>query len=183
MLNELASESKKVGLTLNPEKTKIMTNGHKSCINVGGSQISYVEEYVYLGQLISPKDNANREIERRIANGWKRYWSLREVMKDKNLQVNTKRKLFNICNLPVLTYGSQTWPITKNMMNKIATCQRAMERSMLGVKRRDRIGNITMEKDQHTGRNLKNKKAKMEVVGTHDQRKGQMEQNSYAMVS
>ncbi|GBP69810.1 Retrovirus-related Pol polyprotein from type-1 retrotransposable element R2 [Eumeta japonica] len=78
MLNDLASESAKVGLQLNPEKTKVMTNGNKSSINVGESQISYVEDYIYLGQLISPKDNINKEIERRIANSWKRYWSLRE---------------------------------------------------------------------------------------------------------
>ncbi|GBP07182.1 Retrovirus-related Pol polyprotein from type-2 retrotransposable element R2DM; Endonuclease [Eumeta japonica] len=74
MLNDLASESAKVGLQLNPEKTKVMTNGNKSSINVGESQISYVEDYIYLGQLISPKDNINKEIERRIANSWKRYW-------------------------------------------------------------------------------------------------------------
>ncbi|GBP47781.1 Retrovirus-related Pol polyprotein from type-2 retrotransposable element R2DM; Endonuclease [Eumeta japonica] len=135
MLNDLASESAKVGLQLNPEKTKVMTNGNKSSINVGESQISYVEDYIYLGQLISPKDNINKEIERRIANSWKRYWSLREVMKDKNLHISTKSKLFNTCILPILMYGSQTWAITENTTNKIASCQRAMERSMIGVKK------------------------------------------------
>lgn len=83
MLNELASESAKVGLKLNLEKTKVMTNGNKSNIGVGESQISYAEEYMYLGQLISPKDNINKEIERRITNSWKRYWGLREVNEEK----------------------------------------------------------------------------------------------------
>lgn len=146
MLNELSYESEKIGLKLNPEKTKVMTNGVKDSINIRESQISYVEEYIYLGQLISPKDNINKEIERRIANSWKRYWSLREVMKDKNLHISTKSKLFNICILPVLLYGSQTWTITKNTSNKIAICQRAMERSMLGVKRKDRLRNINIRK-------------------------------------
>ncbi|GBP75023.1 Putative uncharacterized transposon-derived protein F52C9.6 [Eumeta japonica] len=113
MLNELASESRKIGLKLNPKKTKVMTNGNKSSIKVGDSEIDYVDEYIYLGQLISPQDNINKEIERRVANSWKRYWGLREVMKDKNLHIATKSKLFNICILPVLMYGSQTWAITK----------------------------------------------------------------------
>ncbi|GBP18410.1 Putative uncharacterized transposon-derived protein F52C9.6 [Eumeta japonica] len=104
ILNDLASESSKVGLQLNPEKTKVMTNGNKSSINVGESQI--VEDYIYLGQLISPKDNISKEIERRIANSWERYWSLREVMKDKNLHISTKSKLFNTCIPPILMYGS-----------------------------------------------------------------------------
>ena len=47
-----------------------MTNGYKSSINVEESRISYVEEYTYLGQLISPTENINKEIERKIANSW-----------------------------------------------------------------------------------------------------------------
>ncbi|GBP08998.1 Putative uncharacterized transposon-derived protein F52C9.6 [Eumeta japonica] len=73
MLNELASESRKIGLKLNPEKTKVMTNGNKSSIKVGDSEIDYVDEYIDLGQLISPQDNINIEIERKVANSWKRY--------------------------------------------------------------------------------------------------------------
>lgn len=146
MLNELASESEKVGLKLNPEKTKVMTNGPKSGIHVGASQISYVEEYIYLGQLISPKQNINKEIERRIANSWKSYWGLREVMKDKKIHIKTKSKLFNTCILPILIYGSQTWAITKNTTSKFDICQRAMERSMLGVKRRERKRNTNIRK-------------------------------------
>lgn len=150
MLNELASESEKVGLKLNPEKTKVMTNGTKSSINVGKSEITYVEEYIYLGQLISPKDNINKEIKRRIANSWKRYWDLREIMKDKNLHIGTKGKLFNVCILPILMYGSQTWALTKNITNRIAICQRAMERSMIGVKRKDKIRNTNIRKNTKT---------------------------------
>lgn len=146
MLNELASESEKVGLKLNPDKTKVMTNGDKTSIRVNESQISYVEEYIYLGQIISPINNINKEIDRRIANSWKRYWGLREIMKDKTLNTTTKSKLFNICILPVLMYGCQTWALTKNTTNKIANCQRAMERSILGIKRRDRMRNINIRK-------------------------------------
>ncbi|GBP72876.1 Putative uncharacterized transposon-derived protein F52C9.6 [Eumeta japonica] len=145
MLNELASESRKIRLKLNPEKTKVMTNGNKSSIKVDDSEIDYVDEYIYLGQLISPQDNINKEIERRVANSWKRYWGLREVIKDKT-HIATKSKLFNICILPVLMYGSQTWAITKNITNRIAICQQSMERSMLGVKKRDRLRNINIRK-------------------------------------
>ena len=66
----LASESEKVGLKLNSKNSKAMTNGYKSSINVEESRISYVEEYTYLGQLISPTENINKEIERKIANSW-----------------------------------------------------------------------------------------------------------------
>ena len=58
MLNDLASESEKVGLNL--EKTKAITNGYKSSINVGESRIGYFEEYIYTQQLISPTENISK---------------------------------------------------------------------------------------------------------------------------
>lgn len=69
MLNDLGRESEKVGLKLKSEKTKLITNGVKDPIKVGDPVIDYLDEYVYLGQLLAPEDNINKEIERRIANG------------------------------------------------------------------------------------------------------------------
>ena len=65
----ILEESEKVGLKLNSEKTKLITNGVKDPIKVGDPVIDYLDEYVYLGQLLAPEDNINKEIERRIANG------------------------------------------------------------------------------------------------------------------
>lgn len=83
MIVDLATESEKVGLKLNPEKTRVMTNGTKSTIQLKNTEISYTDEYVYLGQLITQKEPMIKEAERRITNGWKRYWSLKEAMKNK----------------------------------------------------------------------------------------------------
>ncbi|GBP25135.1 Putative uncharacterized transposon-derived protein F52C9.6 [Eumeta japonica] len=118
-----------------------MTNGKKDPVTVEQTQISYVDEYIYLGQLISPEDNINKEVEKRIAKGWKKYWGAKEIMKDKNLHISTKSKLFNTCILPVLTYGSETWALTRNIAKKLSTCQHAMERSMVGIKRKDKVRN------------------------------------------
>ena len=49
-----------------------------------------------------------------------------------------KRKIFNQCILPVLTLGCETWKSTKKLNQRLAVTQRAMERSMLDITRRDR---------------------------------------------
>lgn len=141
MIEDLATESEKVGLKLNPEKTRVMTNGTKSTIQLKNTEISYTEEYIYLGQLITQNEPMIKEAERRITNGWKRYWSLKEAMKNKQLHINFKSKLFNTCVLPVLMYGCQSWTLTQKMTSKLATCQYAMERSMLNVKKSDKLRN------------------------------------------
>ena len=84
----------------------------------------------------------SKEINKRIAYGWKKYWSLKEIMKSKDLGIHIKRKTFNTCILPCITYGCETWSLTKHHRDRLTKCQRAMERSMLGVKLKDKIRNI-----------------------------------------
>ncbi|XP_037871664.1 uncharacterized protein LOC119629571 [Bombyx mori] len=146
MLGELVEESRKVGLIMNTQKTKAMTNDIKYPITINSNTIEYVDEYVYLGQIISPSDLTSKEIERRIANAWKRYWNLKEVMKNNETSMTIKRKLFNTCILPVLTYGCQTWALTKAHARKLEVCQNAIERSMTGKRLSDKIRTSTIKK-------------------------------------
>lgn len=150
MIEELAIESERVGLKLNPEKTRMMTNGEKTEIKIGNTEVNYTDEYIYLGQLITHKEPMREEVNRRIANSWRRYWSLKEAMKDKQLHNNIKGKLFNTCILPVLMYGCQSWTLTREMTNRLATCQHDIERSMLNVKRSDRLKNSVIRKKTRT---------------------------------
>ncbi|CAH2105287.1 unnamed protein product [Euphydryas editha] len=98
----------------------------------------YVNEYMYLGQLITTIKISTKEIETRIENAWKPYWSFKEIMKDPKMSAIVKGKLFNTCILPILTYGCQIWALTKAHVSKLRTCQRNMEGSMLGKRKLDK---------------------------------------------
>lgn len=139
MLEELVRESDKVGLQMNMSKTKVMTNKEKLPIIVNDNTIDYVEEYTYLGQIISPKDLTTKEVENRTSIAWKRYWSFKEIMKNPCIPINAKKRVFNSCILPSMTYGCQTWSLTKHNMHKLEVCQHNIERSMLNIKLRDKI--------------------------------------------
>ena len=52
-----------------------------------------------------------------------------------------KRKVFNQCVLPAITYGCQTWSLTKALVKKLETSQAAVDRKMLNDKLKDRIRN------------------------------------------
>ncbi|GBP62308.1 hypothetical protein EVAR_48481_1 [Eumeta japonica] len=88
----------------------------------------------YLGQTVSYNEQAPEEINKRITNGWKRYWSLKEIFKSIEMSLSIKRKIFITCILPVITYGCKTWSLTNHHRNKLERCQRVMERSMMGIK-------------------------------------------------
>lgn len=63
-------------------------------------------------QIISPSDETTKEINGGIAQGCKKYWSLKEIMKSKDLSNHIKKKIFETCILSVLTYGCETWSTT-----------------------------------------------------------------------
>lgn len=146
MIRDIARESGKIGLRINASKTKIMTNGLKQDVIVENEIIEYVDEYTYLGQSISFEDLTEKEIDRRIGLAWKKYWSLKEIMKSKDIHINIKSKVYNVAILPCLIYGCQTWALRKADENKLAICQRKMERSMLGIKLSDKISNKKIRK-------------------------------------
>lgn len=50
-----------------------------------------------------------------------------------------RKRVFNQCVLPTMTYGAETWTTTKKLETKLKTAQRAMERSMLHISLRDKI--------------------------------------------
>ncbi|KAJ2938424.1 hypothetical protein O0L34_g12865 [Tuta absoluta] len=142
MLEDLHNASIKVGLRMNLSKTKIMLS-HSTIPNiiVGNSPIEAVNDYIYLGHCLSfgPQSQV-KEVERRIQLGWAAFGKLKDVFKSQIPQ-NLKTRVFNQCVLPTLTYGAETWTLTRESLHKIKVAQRAMERSMLGIKLQDRVRN------------------------------------------
>ena len=73
--------------------------------------------------------------------GWRAFGRQHKhnVMK-KNFPLSLKRKVYNQCILPVITYGSETCvlKITKALERKLKNAQREMERIMFGITWRDR---------------------------------------------
>ena len=77
------------------------------------------------------------EVKRRTRAGWSVFGNLSDIMRS-NMPICLKRKLFNQCVLPAMMHGSETWAVTKKMEQKLKTTQHSMERTMLGISKRDR---------------------------------------------
>ncbi|CAH2085381.1 unnamed protein product [Euphydryas editha] len=143
MLSDLNSASQRVGLKMNMDKTKIMSNVHVTPVPVvvDGTALEVVDEYVYLGQTIRMgKSNFEREVTRRIQLGWAAFGRLRHVLTS-DIPQCLKSKVFEQCVLPVMTYGAETWSFTVGLIHKLRVAQRAMERAMLGISLRDKVRN------------------------------------------
>ena len=133
MLRELSDESRRMGLKMNIAKTKVMVIDNTP-INVNNVLIENGQGYVYLGQHYSIKEkNQDKEIQRRFMAGWAVYAKHRDIFKS-NLAICLKRHVYNSFVLPAMTYGAETWKLTKQAQNKLAVAQTKMERSMLNIR-------------------------------------------------
>lgn len=138
MAEEFIEVCQPAGLTVNTNKTKILSNAKKEPIWIAGNQINWESEVKYLGQTVSFSDTREKVLSSRIKNGWSSYWRLKEIFKGKT-QLSTKVETWRACIQPVISYGAQTWALPKSSLERLSKTQRAMERSILDIKRKDKI--------------------------------------------
>lgn len=146
MITELNDRSNQVGLAINYNKTKVMTNRTPTPISIHATDIEYVNDYTYLGQTVSLQQGTEKEVQRRITQSWKAFWALKFIFLDKSLNRRLRIEALSSCVFPVLTYGCQTWALTERQRRSIEICQRKMERKIIGVSLRDKISNIALQK-------------------------------------
>ena len=77
--------------------------------------------------------------------GWAAYATHQDIFKSK-LAISLERNVYNSCVLPAMTYGAETWTLTKQTQNKLVAAQTKMERSMLNITYKDRKTNIWARK-------------------------------------
>ena len=109
--NWVKEESKKVGLKLNIQKTKIMA----SC-PITSWQIHWetVADFLFLGSQITADGYCSHEIERSLLFGRKVMTKLDSILKSRDLTLSTKVRLVKAMVFPVVMYGCESWTIKKD---------------------------------------------------------------------
>ena len=141
--NALYITAKSVGLEINNTKTKNMrTNSTQTApITINEHQIEQVDQYTYLGSIISRTGGTDEDIQARIAKARHAFATLRPVWNNKNIHLHTKVRIFNTNVKSVLLYGSESWKYTKTMALKLQVFINTCLRWILHIKWPDHISN------------------------------------------
>ena len=72
-----------------------------------------VRDFIFLGSKITADGDCSHEIKRCLLLGRKAMNNLDRILKGRDITLQTKVLLVKTMVLPVVTYGSESWPIKK----------------------------------------------------------------------
>ena len=113
LLMTVKEESKKVGLKLNIQKTKIMASGPITSWQIDGETMETVTDFIFLDSKITADGDCSHETKSRLLLGRKAMTDLDSILKSRDITLSTKLCLDKAMVLPVVMYGYESWTIKK----------------------------------------------------------------------
>ena len=103
-LMKVKEESKKVGLKLNIQKTKIMASGPITSWEIDGETWKSVSDFIFLDSKITADGDCSHEIKRCLLFRRKAITSLASILKSRDITLPTKVHLVKAMVFPVVMY-------------------------------------------------------------------------------
>lgn len=134
----LERAAKKMGLSINETKTKYMISAKHQYempnkLDTGEHSFERVDNFVYLGSLITSSNLISEEIKRRVLVANRCYYGLHKHLKSHRLQRKTKLSIYKTLIRPVLMYASETWTLSKKDEEFLNVFERKVLRKILGA--------------------------------------------------
>ena len=124
LVDEVKEASEVRGLKINTKKTEVLgiTKRRQRLrvrIYIGGRQIKQVQEFKYLGSIVSEEADCEKEIKKRIVLAKTAFINIRNLITNLSMRMDLKVRLLKCYVWSVLLYGCETWTIKKKMEKKL----------------------------------------------------------------
>ena len=138
-LNRFVAAAADMGLEINEGKTKLLAstvqyqNRIGLSMEIGNYDFEVVPSFVYLGSMVTDKNDMTSEIQRRILRASKCYYGLLKHFRSSALSRVSKIRIYKTLILPVLIYGSETWTLSKPNEQRLHIFERKILRRIFGA--------------------------------------------------
>ena len=129
-------------MEIGPDKTKVMTNNHNGFqreIKINGQRLEEVENFKYLGAIIS-NEGSKPEILSRIALTTAALSRLKIIWRDKNISLGSKVKLMRSLILSTFLYAYESWTLTAEI-ERVQALEMRCYRRLLNISYKDHVTN------------------------------------------
>ena len=110
---KVKEESKKVGLKLSIQKSKIVASGPTTSWQIDGETMETVTDFIFCGSKVTADGDCSHEIKRRLLLERKVMTNLDSILKSRDSTLPTKVCLVKAMVFPVVIYGCENWTIKK----------------------------------------------------------------------
>ena len=113
LLMRVKKESKKPGLKISIQKTKIMVSGPITSWQMDGGNVEAETAFIFLGCKITVDNDYSHEIKRHLLLGRKAMSNLDSMLKSRDITLLTKVHIVKAMVLLVTMYVCESWTIKK----------------------------------------------------------------------
>ena len=110
LLMKVKGESKKVGLKLNIQKTKITASSPITSWQIDGKTVA---DFIFLSSKITADGDCSHEIKRLLLLGRKDMSNLDSILKSRDITLLSKVRRVKAMVFPVVMYECESWTIKK----------------------------------------------------------------------
>ena len=149
-------------LELNSKKTEVMVVSRDKVppecdLFINNTKLKQQNQFKYLGALIASDGRNNTEISSRIAQAKSNFQRMKTILTNKNISIQTRKRVLECYIEPILMYGCEAWTISKQTQKKLEATEMWFLRRMLRISWKERKSNETVLKEAQTSRALVNK--------------------------
>ena len=105
------------------------------------AKVPRVKEFKYLGSTVQESGGCEREVKKRVQEGWNKWRKVSKVICDRRLPARVKGKVYSLVVIPAMMYGLETVAVTKKEVEEMQVAEMKMLRFAMGVTRKDKIRN------------------------------------------
>ena len=144
LLMTVKEESEKVDLKLNIQKTKIITSGHITSLQIDGETVA---DFILGGSKSTANGDCSHEIKRCLLLGRKVMTNLDSILKSRDITFLTKVHLVKAMVFPIDMYGCEIWTIKKAEHQRIDAFELWCWRRLLRVPWTARRSSLSIVKE------------------------------------
>lgn len=137
-LKIIEDRAAEVGLKMNLEKTKYMLvtktleQTKPSHVTINNETFEAVSDFKYLGVNINHLNHVQQEINTRLTNANRSFYSMHNILRSRNVSRNTKLKIYKTIIQPVILYAAETWPLKTEIFLRLQTFENKVLRKIFG---------------------------------------------------
>ena len=150
IVDKFAEASRLFGLTISLGKTEVLfqpapasNSATPPSITINGTLLKTVQDFKYLGSVISNDGSIDKEINARLCKASQALGRLKSrVLTQHNIRQSTKLKVYRTVVLTSLLYGCEAWTLYRRHLKKLEGFHMRSLRSIMNIKWQDKITNL-----------------------------------------